>query len=90
MIGVMSWQAWEDETHFGDIGILESSLGSDSVPVNIGLVASMLDDAEEQHSLSGSGLSLVVSHSSDVLQNVSLRVDDSEGSIECYYICLVK
>lgn len=62
-----------DETHLGDISILESSLSSDGVPINVGLVAGVLDDAEEQHGLGGSGLFLVVSHGSDLLDSVSLR-----------------
>jgi len=55
-------------THLGDIGILESSLGGDSVPVNISLVSSVLDNAEEQHSFGCSGLFLIaVGHGSVVL-----------------------
>lgn len=55
-------------THLGDIGILESSLRGDSVPVNISLVSSVLDNAEEKHSFGGSGLFLiVVGHGSVVL-----------------------
>jgi hypothetical protein len=55
-------------THLGDIGILESSLGGDSVPVNVSLVSSVLDNAEEQHSFGCSGLFLIaVGHGSVVL-----------------------
>jgi hypothetical protein len=64
---VMVGMGRKDDTHFGDIGILEPSLSSNSSPVNVSLVAGVLDDAEEQHSLSGGGLSLVVGHGSDVL-----------------------
>jgi hypothetical protein len=55
-------------TYLGDIGVLESSLRGDSVPVNVGLVSSVLDNAEEQHSFGGSGLFLIViGHGSVVL-----------------------
>ena len=55
-------------THLGDIGILESSLRGDSVPVNVSLVSSVFDNAEEKHSFGGSGLFLiVVGHGSVVL-----------------------
>ena len=57
--------------YLGDFSILEALLSGDSLPVNVGLVPGVLDDAEEQHGLGGSRFLLGFRHNG--LSLLSLR-----------------
>lgn len=52
--------------YLGDFSVLETGFSSDGLPVDVGFVSGVLDDAEEKHRLSGGGLLLgLLSHDDD-------------------------
>lgn len=64
--------------HLGNIGILESSLKGDRIPVDIGLVSGVLDDTEEEHGLSGSGFLLCVGHDVRSMSGLVYKVSPND------------
>lgn len=49
----------QDQTYLGDVGVLETLLCSDGVPINVCLVAGVLDNGKEEHGFLGGRLFLL-------------------------------